>query len=135
VIGLVTGMIYSPSIEWSKVITDLEFFPAYFLEIFFFLSYALMLGVLIQRSGLTIIMLLLSKMIESIILANIDDYVPWIVPFFPMQSIWDLIAWPFPRYALQEIQDYVSPLTAFIVVAWTVIFNYVSYWKLKRSDI
>ena len=129
------GMIYSPSIEWSKVVTDLEFFPAYFLEIFFLLSYALMLGVLIQRSGLTIILLLLSKMIEMIILANIDDHLPWIVQFFPMQSIWDLIAWPFPRYAFQEIQDYVSPLTVFIVAAWTFIFNYVSYWKLKKADI
>src|SRR5689334_10393689 len=39
VIGLITGMIYSPSLEFDKVITDLEFFPAYFLEIFFFLSY------------------------------------------------------------------------------------------------
>ncbi len=135
VIGLVTGMIYSPSIEWSKVVTDLEFFPAYFLEIFFFLSYALMLGVLVQRSGLTIILLLLSKMIEMIILANIDDHLPWIVQFFPMQSIWDLIAWPFPRYAFQEIQDYVSPLTVLIVATWTFIFNYVSYWKLKKADI
>src|SRR5215204_5523427 len=51
-IGLVTGMIYSPVIEINQIVTDLEFFLAYFLEIFFFLSYALMLGILIQRSGL-----------------------------------------------------------------------------------
>ncbi len=135
VIGLVTGMIYSPSIDWSKVVTDLEFFPAYFLEIFFFLSYALMLGVLIQRSGLTIILLLLSQMIEAIIKAKVDNFAPWIIPYFPMQSIWDLIAVPFPRYAFQEIQDYVSPLTVFIVAAWTFIFNYLSYWKLSKADI
>src|SRR6187549_325359 len=36
VIGLVTGMIYSPVISLENIITDLEFFPAYFLEIFFF---------------------------------------------------------------------------------------------------
>jgi ABC-2 type transport system permease protein len=135
VIGLITGMIYSPSIEWDKVITDLEFFPAYFLEIFFFLSYALMLGILIQRSGLTIILLLLSKMIEVIITANIDDYVPDLIPFFPLESIWNLIKWPFPRYAFQEIHDYLTFSSVLIVVAWIVIFNYISYWKLKRSDI
>ncbi len=135
VIGLFTGMIYSPSIEFDKIITDLEFFPAYFIELFFFLSYALMLGILIQRSGLTIILLLLSQMIELIIKANIDDHIPWIIPYFPMQSIWDLIPVPFPRYAFQEIQDYVSPLTLSIVIVWTIIFNYVSLWKLRRADI
>jgi ABC-2 type transport system permease protein len=134
-IGLVTGLIYSPSIQIGQIFTDLEFFPAYFLEIFFFLSYALMLSILIQRSGLTIIVLLLSQMIEAIIKINVDDYVPGIIPFFPMQSIWDLVSMPFPRYALQEIQDYVSPLTVVIVIAWTFLFNYFGYLKLKKSDI
>jgi ABC-2 type transport system permease protein len=134
-IGLVTGMIYSPAIQFDQIFTDLEFFPAYFLEIFFFLSYALMLSMLIQRSGLTIILLLLSQMIEAIIKANIDDYVPSIIPFFPMQSIWDLVTFPFPRYALQEINDFVSFKTLVIVIFWTFTFNYLSYLKLKRSDI
>jgi ABC-2 type transport system permease protein len=135
VIGLVTGMIYSPHIEFGQIITDLEFFPAYFLEIFYFLSFALLISMLIQRSGLTIILLLLSQMIEVIIKANIDDYVPGIIPFFPMQSIWNLIEFPFPRYAFQEIKDYIDPLSVAIVVFWTALFNYLSYFKLKRADI
>ncbi len=135
IIGLIAGLIYSPIIELDRIITDLEFFLAYFLEIFFFLSYALMLGILVQRSGLTIILLLLSQMIESIIVANIDDYWPWMVPFFPMRSIWNLITFPLPRYAFQEIQDYVALGSAAIVVGWIFLFNYFSYLKLKRSDI
>jgi ABC-2 type transport system permease protein len=135
VVGLVTGMIYSPSLEWKYMITDLEFFPAYFLEIFFFLSYALMLGVLINRSGLTIILLMLSQMIELIITANMQDEVPAIIPYFPMKSIWYLIEMPFKRYALQEIKDYIVISTALTVMAWTFVFNYVSYWKLKKADI
>ncbi len=135
IIGLVTGLIYSPSIQIDKILSDLEFFPAYFLEIFFFLSYALMLGILVQRSGLTIILLLLSQMIESIITANIDDFVPELVLYFPMKSIWNLIMFPLPRYAFQEIQDYVALSSIITVVAWTIFFNYMSYLKLKRSDI
>lgn len=135
VIGLITGLIYSPDVTWSKIITDLEFFPAYFLELFFFLSYALMIGVLIQRSGLTIILLLLSQLIEFIITANLDDYIPSIVPFFPMRSVWNLIEWPFPRYAFMEIKDYVTFSSVAIVVGWITIFNYISYFKLKKSDI
>lgn len=135
VIGLVTGMIYSPSLEWDKMITDTEFFPAYFLELFCFLSFALMLGILIQRAGLTIIILLLFPAIESIITAKVDNYLPELIPYFPMRSLWYLIPWPFPRYAFQEIQDYIKWGSVAIVVAWTVIFNYVSYLKLKRADI
>ncbi len=135
IIGLVTGLIYSPSIAYENILVDLEFFPAYFLEIFFFLSYALMISILIQRAGLTIILLLLSQMIELIITANIDEEVPWLIPYFPMRSIWNLIEWPYPRYAFQEIKDYVDIGSVLIVAGWTLLFNYISYRRLQRSDI
>jgi ABC-type transport system involved in multi-copper enzyme maturation permease subunit len=134
-IGLLTGMIYSPEIQWHYVFTDLEFFPAYFLEIFGFLSYALMLGFMIQRSGLTIVVLMLSHMIEAIAKVNIDDYLPWIVDFFPMQSSSNLVSLPFARYAFQEIQDYVAWQAVAIVLVWIFLFNYFSYLKLKKADI
>jgi ABC-2 type transport system permease protein len=134
-IGLVTGMIYSPEIDPTYVFTDLEFFPAYFLEVFAFLSYALMLGILVQRSGLTIIILMLSHMIEAIIKVNIPDSAEFLKAFFPMQSISNLIAMPFARYAFQEIQDYVSLGSVAVVLVWIFLFNYFGYWKLKRSDI
>lgn len=135
VIALVTGMIYSPSIAMSDLVMDLEFFPAYFLEVFAYLSFALLLGMIIQRSGLTIVILVLFPMIEAIIRANVDDYVPWLIPYFPMESISNLIPMPFPRYVFREIQDYVSIVSVLIVGVWTFLFNYFAYLKLKRSDI
>lgn len=136
IIGLVTGLIYSPEIRFDRLITDLEFFPAYFLELFFFLSYALMLGVLIQRSGLTIIILLLSQAIEAIITSNlVEDTVPALIPFFPMRSIWYLIEWPLPRYAMREIKDFVDFRSVAIVTGWIAVFNWVSFIRLKRADI
>jgi ABC-type transport system involved in multi-copper enzyme maturation permease subunit len=135
IIAAITGFIYTPEINWNYVFTDLEFYPAYLLEIFTFLSYALMLGIIIQRSGLTIILLLLSYMLESIIKANIDDVIPWIIPFFPMESISALVPIPFYRYAFQQIQDYVDPVSVAIAAGWMVLFNYFSYLKLTRSDL
>jgi hypothetical protein len=128
-------MIYSPHLIMADVFSDLEFFPAYFLEVFAFLSYVLMLGILVQRSGLTIILLLLSHMIEAIIKVNLPDSGDWLKQFFPMQSITNLVALPFARYALQEIQDYVALSAVAIAAAWTFLFNYFSYLKLKKSDI
>jgi ABC-2 type transport system permease protein len=135
IIALVTGLIYSPAESYEYIFADMEFVFAYFLEIFFFLSYALMISVLIQRSGLTIILLLLSQMIELIVTANLDNEIPAIIPFFPMRSIWNLIEAPFPRYAFQEIKDYLDPLSVAIVVFWTFFFNWISYRKLQRADI
>lgn len=136
VIALVTGLIYSPSTEADIVFTDIEFLPVYFLELFMFLSYALMIGILVQRAGLAIILLLLSHAIEAIIIANIiEDYTPYLVDFFPMRSLWNVIEWPFPRYAFQEIKDYVDFRSVAIVIGWILLFNYFSYLKLKRSDI
>jgi ABC-2 type transport system permease protein len=134
-IAAVTGFIYTPEINWQYVFTDLEFYPVYFLELLSFLSYALMLGILVQRSGLTIILLLLSYMLEAIIKANIDDYVPWLIQFFPMESISALVPIPFYRYAFQPIQDYVDPAAVAIAATWMGLFNYFSYLKLTRSDL
>ncbi len=134
-VATITGFIYTPEIQWKYVFTDLEFFPAYFLEIFEYLSFALLLGILIRRSGLTIILLLLSGMLELIIKLNIDDYFPDAVPFFPLESISTLVPLPVYRYGFMEIQDYVKLSSVAIALGWTFAFNYLSYLKLKKSDI
>lgn len=134
-IALVTGLIYSPGIALEYILTDLEFFPAYFLEVFSFLSYGLMLGVLVQRSGLTIILLMLSQMVEAIIKVNLPDSLDSAHQFFPMESMTNLVAIPFPRYAFQEIQDFVPVAAILISIVWTILFNYFSYLKLQKSDI
>jgi ABC-2 type transport system permease protein len=135
VIALVTGFIYTPAINYQYIFSDMEFLFANFLEIFAFLSYALMLGILIQRSGLTIILLMLSKMIEIIFRENVDEYLPWLIQFLPMESISNLVPLPYARYAFQEIRDYLTFSSVAIALGWTVLFNYFSYLKLKRSDI
>ncbi len=134
-IGLVTGLIYTPEIEFSNIIKDLSFFIAYFLEVFAFLSFALMLGILVQRSGLTIMILLISRFIEFLFKLNIPDAAEGIKDFFPMESISNLVPIPFPKYVLMEIQDYVSVAAVFIAMGWAVLFNYFSFLKLRKSDI
>lgn len=134
-IASVAGLIYSPQLDFPYGFTGIGFYPAYFLEVFAFLSFALMLGIFIQRSGLTIILLLISYLIELIIKENIDEYVPQLIQFFPLESIMNLVPMPFARYAFQEIRDYVTFETVAIASVWTFLFNYFAYLKLKKSDI
>jgi ABC-2 type transport system permease protein len=134
-ITLITGAIYSPQLN-SYMFKGIEFFPAYFLEVFAFLSFSLMLGVFVQRSGLSIVLLLNSYLIELIIKENIDEFVPEsVIQLFPLESIMNLVPMPWARYAFQEIQDYVSLTAVGIAIVWTFLFNYFSYLKLKKSDI
>jgi ABC-2 type transport system permease protein len=134
-IAVVTGLIYSPEINLDYAFTGISFYPAYFLEVFAFLSFALMLGIFVNRSGLTIVLLLFSYLIELIIKENLDDYVPALIQFFPLESIMNLVPMPLARYAFMEIHDSVRWGTVAIAAGWTVVFNYLSYLKLKRSDI
>ena len=134
-IALVTGLIYSPAFDFPIGFSGIGFYPAYFLEVFAFLSFALMLGILIQRSGLTIVLLFNSYLIELIVRENINDYFPQIVDFFPLQSIMNLVPMPFPRYLFQEIRDYVTIGSIVIALVWVFLFNYFAYLKLKKSDI
>jgi ABC-2 type transport system permease protein len=134
-IAVVTGLIYSPTFDFPYGLTGIGFYPAYFLEIFSFLSFSLMLGVLIQRSGLTIILLLNSYLIEFIIKQNFDNYFPDWIPYFPLESIMNLVPIPFARYAFQEIRDYVTFGSIAIALVWAFLFNYFAYLKLKKSDI
>jgi ABC-2 type transport system permease protein len=135
IIATVTGFIYSPTFDFPYGFTGVEFYLAYFLEVFAFLSFSLMLGILLQRSGLTIVVLINSYLIELIIKENINDALPGIIPFFPLESIMNLVPLPFARYAFQEIRDYVTFGSIAIALMWAFLFNYFSYLKLKKSDI
>lgn len=135
VIALATGVIYSPELDFPFGLSGIGFYPAYFLEVFAFLSFALMLGIFVNRSGLTIVLLLFSYLIELIIKENLDDYWPGIIPFFPLESIMNLVPMPFARYVFMEIQDKVNWGSVAIAAVWAVCFNYFAYLKLKRSDI
>jgi hypothetical protein len=134
-IGLVTGLIYSPAIELNDVINGMEFFLAYFIEVFAYLSFALLIGILVNRAGLAIILLLFSRTIEFIFKVNIPQSGDWFTNLLPLESMTNLVPFPFLRYALQEIQDYVSISAVFIAVSWTFLFNYFAYLRLKKSDI
>ncbi len=134
-IALVGGLIYSPEYDFPYGLTGIDFFPACLLEVFAYLSFAMMLGMLIQRSGLTIILLLNAALIELIIKENINDYVPGVIPFFPLESISNLVPMPLARYTFMAIRDYVTVGSVAIALTWAALFNYFSYLKLKRADI
>ncbi len=134
-IALITGLIYSPQIVFSEFINDIEFFPAYFLQVFGYLSFALLLSIFINRSGLTIIVLMLARGLEMFIIHQVFKNAEILHPFFPLESLESLITLPFKRYVFLEVLDHPELLTVLIACTWVFLINYLAYYKLRKSDI
>jgi len=42
---------------------------------------------------------------------------------------------PFSKYLLIETQEHLKLISVFIAVCWGVIFNFGSYWLLRKRDL
>ena len=134
VTGFVLGFLYSGNRELQDVITYMEFLPAYLLQITAYLIFALFIGLLIKRTGLSMgLLFLYTLIIEPIITFRIKA--DWIKGLFPLKAINNLIRFPFKKYALREVQDYIAWDDALIVSIYIVIFISLMYLILKKRDL
>ncbi len=133
--GIVTGLIYTPDIEFKYMIDGMEFVFAMFLDMLLYLILAFFLTTFLKRSALTVFVLLIWRPIELILIAQLDDSIKWIGDLFPMQAGVNLIDIPFPRYWLQEIQDYIPMVPLLIVLGYIALFVYLLYRRLCNSDL
>jgi len=135
VTGMLTGLIYTPDIEFAEVFTGIQFVFAYFLDLFAYLLLAFLLTVLLKRSALTVFILLLFTPIEYTITANLPEAIDFLAPYFPLHAINSLISLPFSKYWFQEIQDFVAWESVLVVVAYIGLYLYAIKSKLKKSDL
>lgn len=141
-IGLLNGLVYSHPDGFRFIFHSLSFLFAYGLEVFTFLTFSLLLTLIIRRAGLVIVGLTMYTLafepFVALALMNIPEishWGPYIAPYFPIRALNNLIHIPFPRYVLQEIQDYVSLKEVFIVLLWLIFNVGMSYWILKKRDL
>ncbi|MFT4801533.1 MAG: ABC-2 type transport system permease protein [Flavobacteriaceae bacterium] len=152
-VSLILGLMFSDYNEIGIIFSDIEYLFAYFIKLIGFFSFCLFLGVLVKRSAFALGFLLIWSIAEGIIYSVIKwkifkdtDIAESIMQFFPLASMSNLIKEPFSRLgAVQSAanqlgeafdKDYsVQPLTILIVLAWTFLFVYGSYYILKRRDL
>jgi len=150
--SLILGFIYSDFTELAIITTDLEYLVAYFIKLVGFFSFGLFLGVLVKRSAFAIGAMLVWSFIEGIAMGllkwkfNLKDNYEIIAQFFPLNSMMNLIKEPFTRFNAvksaanqlgeQVTKDFsVQPQDILIVLIWTAIFIYGSYYLLKKRDL
>ncbi len=137
-LGIILGWIYSPVQGLDVMFDQAGFLLAYFLDVLTFLVFALLVGMLIKRTGFAIVLLafysLFIEPIGVLILSNFyADYTFY--NYFPIRAINNLITIPFGKYIFQEIQDYVAILDIIVVFVYLGLFTFLNYWILQRSDI
>src|SRR5699024_5743211 len=153
IVSLILGLSFSDYNEIGIIFSDLEYIGAYFLKLTAFFSFCLFLGVLVKRSAFALGFLIVWNVVESLIYAVLNfrvfkdsDTAENIVQFFPLQAMSNLIKEPFTRLGVIQSaatqlgenisKDYgVGILNVVIVLAWTAIFIYGSYFILKKRDL
>ncbi len=153
VTSLILGLIYSDYNEFSIIFSDLEYLLAFFIKLVGFFSFGLFLGMLIKRSAFAVAAMLIWFFIETISYnvfkwnifkdTEIADY---IYQFAPLKSMWNLIDEPFSRLnAVKTLANQVGENISYdyavhwyeiaIVLGWTFLFIYASYYLLKIRDL
>jgi ABC-type transport system involved in multi-copper enzyme maturation permease subunit len=132
--GLIIGFTSTPNPEIHDIIKYSGFIPAYFLLLTVYLIFALLIGLLVKRTGLAIgLLFLYTLIIEPIVAFRIKTN--WIKGLFPSKSISNLIHMPFGKYALREVQDYVAFKEIVIVLVYAALFVWLIYLLLKKRDL
>lgn len=157
VISLILGALYSDFNELSIIFSNLSYLVAFFIKLVGFFSFGLFLGILIKRSAFAVAAMIVWLIIESIfkgylfwtfkdLKTSTEEAVNSIMQFFPLEAMANLIKEPFTRLgAVKSVanqigenftKDYtVSFLNIVIVLVWTSIFIYASYFLLKKRDL
>jgi ABC-type transport system involved in multi-copper enzyme maturation permease subunit len=158
-ISLVLGLKYSSYTEMSIIFSDMSYLFAYFLKHVAFFSFCLFLALLIKRSAFTLgfifVWFLGENVGHAILKYNILGYnhqdkntevIDWVKDALPLESMSNLIVEPFTRLnfvksvsnsvgATIEKNYQVQPIFVAIVLVWTAIFIYASYYILKKRDL
>jgi len=153
VVSLILGLIFSDYNEIGIIFSGMEYLFAYFIKLLAFFSFCLFLGILVKRSAFALGFLIIWFIIEWLLYAflrwslfNNEDLTDKVTNFFPLMSMQNLIIEPGSKMgAIQSAasqfgeafdKDYsVQPLSIIIVLIWTTLFIYWSYYILKRRDL
>jgi len=153
VVSLVLGLIYSDYNEFSIIFSDLDYLFAFFVKLLGFFSFGLFLGMLIKRSAFAVGAMMIWFFAEiigyNILKWNIfrdTDIAEYIFQFAPLNAMWNLIDEPFSRLnAVKTIANQIGEefsndygvhwYEIAIVLGWTALFIYGSYYLLKIRDL
>jgi len=136
IIGTILGLVHTEDVTFGKFFGMTEFLLAYYLEIFAFLTFAFLIGMLVKRSGFALgLLLLYLYIIEPVARYYLPDYIGDYMPKHIIGTLIDVPNTSIMRLFGMSFQDYISILDVIFVFAYVVLFIGLSYWILKKRDL
>lgn len=136
VLGFILGFVFSPVSDFGSVIKHMEFIPAHMLQLFTYLMLAILLILLLKRTGIVIALLLFYTFIFEPILSAIIEYkFGNIAGFLPLTAINEVVRFPFSKYVFLKTQEFVSLFDLFKCVLWLGVFWISSFILIKKRDL
>ncbi len=134
--GLILGFAHSEELTLQTITSKLSFPFAFAAEVLFYLSFVFMLGTLIQRAGLSILLLLIySYIIEPIFGFRLPDAV---ADWLPLRSFGNIIR--VPETALMNLfgmkfEETVNVSALGISLLWAGIFSAITFYLIRKRDL
>ncbi|MFC4740910.1 ABC transporter permease [Flavobacterium ponti] len=157
IVSMILGLMYSSYTEVGIIFSQVDYILAFFVKLVAFFSFCLFLGVLIKRSAFALGFLFFWFLFENISFAIIkygilrrkdseEIWVDKVYDFLPLESMSNLIVEPITRLnfaktigtqvGIENVKDYsVHYSTMLIVLIWTAIFIFGSYYIVKKRDL
>jgi hypothetical protein len=131
--GLIIGIDKSDTQAPVHMLNKSVFLLGYFLELLLYLNFALLAGMWLKRTGISIfVVLIYPLLVEPILRWQFPDNID---RFFPIKAMDQLIVFPFPKYVGIEVQDSVGITATLIAAAWIVILLMLSNLALHRKSL
>lgn len=138
ILGFIIGYIGSPVKSWPYVIKHINFLGAYWLHVLLFLSFGMLLALLIKRAGIVIALLLFWMSIVEPIGASIINFglkQPFLADLLPMEAIWNLIPRSIEKYGLQDVRYWVSTQSVLIALSFVALYLMAIWLLLTKRDV
>lgn len=137
--GFYLGITNSPVKSLAAITGKMQYLLAYFLEVFTYLTFALLIGLLIRKTGFAVITLLVYMAIEPIIQYYVPNAYDKYLPLNAMNHvIWSpntsLIKVKTPEFNY-DFQEYIAFADVAVCMGYAVLFTGLIYLYLRHKDL
>jgi ABC-type transport system involved in multi-copper enzyme maturation permease subunit len=139
IMGVILGLIYSPSSGAAHFFGKMYFLAGYFIEMLAYLLFSMMIAILVKRTGFAIGLLFVYPILEIIVQQKIADNIQ---PFLPVNAInhilrtpnTSLIQYNSPDFDV-ELQTGLVAQDIIIALAYAALFVVISLWVIRKRDL
>jgi ABC-type transport system involved in multi-copper enzyme maturation permease subunit len=137
--GLTLGLSFSSVTTIQAITGKLLFLAGYAVEIFTYLLFALMLGLLVKRTGLAIAFLFIYPIIELVVQQQLPEKIHPYLPINAMNHVirtpnTSLIEYQSPDFDV-DLQKYIAAGDILVSLGYAALFFFICYLILKKRDL